>query len=733
MRTNQFIYSLVLITISLGIWSAFHLPTETDINAYNLASNKDISAYKAFTDSLSKGKDKYSIVILEKQTGWETLSDFRVLKEIISFWASQSGIGKVSSLVDLDYPKQGILRSRTVPFLDLGNRNRFEKRVEKFDLFQDILQKFLAENRKYTLAFLETSEGISSQSAEAFEELDFSNWGIEIHYLQYDLIQKELESYLQKDTILLGAISLLLILSGFYFFTHSLKGLALITLLVAFNISATFIAMWLLNMSFTMHMITIPCIIIVLSFTDIMHILYFQNAFRSGCETDRDLRQKIISEVKKPLLLTSLTNIIGFVMFLILADNIHLLNYSLASIIGVASAYFSSRFLVIRLMDRESLYIRRTNFQWIHAVHQTVFQYLLQRRKLVLSTFLVINLLVISFVVSTFKIDNADKDFSISNANLNQGKEIVEAEFFGRKQAEIFITVANGTIWNQPILDKIQLIENEITEIFEPLYINSPTLIVKRYSRYTSGGQAEAFFVPKKLGKRFTRDLAKYKTSLGGEGIIATQSDQARIVFGFGDQNLETLRGKYAKIRNLLAQKSSSEVSFELAGLQYLSDEATYSFSNKILIGFGVSVLFSSLFILFLLKSIRTSLGLLFVNLFPIFVALGLIILLEISITPLTLFLLSILLGVCVDDSIYLVTQSKHKSNAIHILPIFITSFVLSLGFLSLSFSSFTWVKPFGWIFLIGIALAYFLDIFILMLFLDKDTSFEETSDSSGV
>ena len=97
---------------------------------------------------------------------------------------------------------------------------------------------------------------------------------------------------------------------------------------------------------------------------------------------------------------------------------------------------------------------------------------------------------------------------------------------------------------------------------------------------------------------------------------------------------------------------------------------------------------------------------------------------LELSITPLTLFFLSILLGVCVDDSIYLITQNRKGFNALHVVPIFITSFVLSLGFLSLAFSSFEWIQPFGWIFVIGISLAYILDLFVLPLFLNRKAIF---------
>lgn len=721
MKNRWFIFTLIFITISLGIWSASSLKMETDVSTYNLASYQDIASYEAFIERLGVEQGEYGIVILEKPSGWNTLGDFNILKEIIDFWEVQPQIGKVSSILDVDYPKQGIMHLSIEPFLDLNNKKRFEKRLENYEQYYDIFQKFLSKNRKYTIIFLETSTGISAAAAERLEALNFGAQGIEVHYLQYDLIQKQLESHLQKDTILLGLISLLLILAGFYFLTHSLKGLGLITLMVAFNISATFIVMNLLNMSFTMHMITVPCIITVLSFTDIMHILYHQKELQDGCATDQDLRKAIISEVKMPLLLTSLTNIFGFFMFMVLAENIHLFNYALASIASVSIAYLSSRFLVIRLMNKEAVYLKRDDFQWFYAFHQSCFQWLSHRKKSVLFLFILANMAIISLVVSTFRIDNAEKDFSISDASLTRGREIMETAFFGKKRAEIFLTIKNGTVWDKPILNQIENIENRIDSLFAPLYINSPTLVVKRYHRYESNGRTKAFSVPKRLSSSYKKELAKYAKDLGGKGIIGDQAEEARILFGFADLDLPSLREKYEQLRQVLEAENNPAVHFELTGLQYLSDEATHSFANKILIGFGASIVFSSVFILLWLKSVRIGFGVLLVNLFPIFIALGLLILLGVTITPLTLFLLSILLGVCVDDSIYLVTQNRFKSSALHILPIFITSIVLSLGFMSLSFSSFSWVQPFGWVFLLGISLAYFLDVFILTLFFDHD------------
>jgi predicted RND superfamily exporter protein len=198
------------------------------------------------------------------------------------------------------------------------------------------------------------------------------------------------------------------------------------------------------------------------------------------------------------------------------------------------------------------------------------------------------------------------------------------------------------------------------------------------------------------------------------------------MVFGFEHRKLQEVREAYGELRRVLKDKNTSDIHFELSGLQYLSDEATHRFSMKIVLGLLLSIFFGGILVYLFLKSFRKSIGVLLVNLFPILFALGIMLYGDVAITPLTLFFLSVLLGICVDDSIYLVTQHSKGAKSFYIVPVFITSFVLSLGFLSLACSSFAWLQPFGWIFLVGILLAYMLDFFVLPLFFATKNSVEQ-------
>ncbi|MEL7222737.1 MAG: hypothetical protein AAGJ93_15555, partial [Bacteroidota bacterium] len=569
-----------------------------------------------------------------------------------------------------------------------------------------------------SLLFVSFKEEITSPLATHLQNSIQKSDGLRVHFVQYDLIQTAVDKMVKNDTVLLTALSLILVLVGFYLFTFSLRGLLLIALIIAFNVSGLFLIMYVGSIPFTMHMISIPCIITVLSFTDIMHILYYQQQEYQAVSTDQALQLRILSTVGTPLLLTSLTNSIGFIVFLLFAKNIYLFQFSLIAFLGVVIAYGSARLLVIPLMTTRTIYVKRNQFEFLHSLHDQLSGWFKDRRRYLLPSFIVVFLVLLLDVSAHFRIDNLDHNQNMKASPLASGQAILQEHFFGAKRAEIFVALKTGSVWDKAVLDRLEWIEAQLAQDFSPFYINSPLMIVRRYHRYLSNGEPAAFAVPHKLNDTYQEQLSRFQNKLGGDGIVDTTATKARMVFGFHHLPLHEARSAYAKLAKVLEEQSDEVVQFELSGLQYLSDEATYQFSVKVLWGLLVSIVFGSILVLYWLKSWRKSVGVFLVNSFPLLFALALLLYWGVAISPMTLFLLSVLLGICVDDSIYLIIQHSNGEHRVHLVPIFITSFVLSLGFLSLNWAHFAWLQPFGFLFLLGISLAYLLDFFVLPLFL---------------
>jgi predicted RND superfamily exporter protein len=725
MRSRYVIYTVMICTIPVGFWLGSLLPFASDVAAYNLAAEEDIKEYRAFIDDLGMDTNSQeSIIVLEHLEAWQSYADFLLLDSLTSFWTQQSGIDKVLSITNLPYPRRGVFGPVSTPFLNLEDPTAFAQRMKNLDAYPDIFEKFLSPDQRYALLFLYNEQSLAAAEATTFRELPILKNKVKVHFVQYDLIQKEMETTMERDTLFLALISLMFILAGFYFYTRSLSGLALIGLAVLFNISLTFIAMYMLDMAFTLHMVTIPAIIIVLSFTDIMHLIYHQHKEVKHAENSASLQGKILEKVKTPLLLTSLTNMVGFVIFLAFSNNIHLQNFSLAAILGVGFAYLSSRFLIIRLMNPDFLFIRKKEYTRLLMLHSKLGNFIFKNRKSVLSIFVVLLLIPGYWVSRYFTFDNADASYQIQDSSANKGATILQKDFFGSKQAEVFISIKKGNIWEPEYFQKLSTLENEIDSLFAPLFISSPLVLAKRYHRFINYGQPEAYIVPSDVDTSFLKNVASAKVQLGASGVMDSTSTKARILFGYEGMDLENARSAYASLSNTAESISDENISFQLSGLDYLSDEATFYFSQKILMGLLAGILVGSLLVYFFLRSWRKSLGVLLVNLLPMILALGILEWWSIPVSPLSLFFLSILLGICIDDSIYIIMQYKGGERQIHVLPVFITSVVLGLGFLSLAFSSFLWIQPFGWIFLSGILVAYVLDLFVLPLFLNRKVIF---------
>ncbi|MFT6921121.1 MAG: putative RND superfamily exporter protein [Crocinitomicaceae bacterium] len=727
---NKSILILLLLGLitAFGFYSSRNLEFDTEVSGYNLGTDKDLKEYEELQKKFTTNESNELVIVLEKKNGWKSFEDFNLLSDVLSFWSEREEIESALSITNLRYPRKGLLFVKKEPFINLDNKAAFEKRMSKIDAYKDITKKFISADKRYVLLHLKgkTKDGISMDSMAEFKKSEFAKSGIQAHYLQYDVIQQGMKQLMQNDAVLLALISLLLILFSFFILTKSFKGLVLIGGVIASNLAATLLFMMAMDIAFSAHMITIPCIVIVLSFTDIMHLMYHQKQLATDAKDNKELRVKILKRVKTPMLFTSLTNIIGFVVFLILSENDHLFNLSLVAIAGVLIAYLNSRFVVIHLLTKENIMIKRSNLSFLNDVHNRIKNGVRKQRKWVQFGLVAAMAGILFCVVSLFKIDTSDYAMGTKGSAETEAIEILRKEFFGSKRLEVAIHVKDQDFWTSTRLKKVENLEKEISKIYDPLFINSPTLLAKRYNRFKRNGQSGAFVVPNYFSKETKKDLNRFKQFLGGDGILSEDNKTAKIVFGCGNTPLSKSMEQNAQLETLLAKYSDDEMRFELTGRAYISDRGSYSFTVKILIGIGIGILFASLLTFLFMKSIRESIGLIIVNLLPVLATLAIMLWVGIAITPLTLFFLSILVGICIDDSIYIITQEDKSNSDLHIFPVFVTSIVLAVGFIALGFSNFEWVRPFAWIFLVGIALAYVMDLFILPLFFNRNVNFDE-------
>ncbi|NOQ72970.1 MAG: hypothetical protein GQ574_13255 [Crocinitomix sp.] len=717
--SRKWLLALILIVIGLGAYLVPRLHFETDLSGLRLADDAAVQEYNSLSGNFPSQKEN-PMLILEHKTGWESYTDYLLLDSITTLMSALPNIHSVSSITNLEIPKKGAFKVSYTPYVSLGNELEFNKWNQSKGGYSDVFNKYISGNQKYALLYLEGEFGLNMAAIGTIESFNASQTICEIHPLEQAVTENIIRSELTRESLMLGTICISLILLSFFFLTKSLKGLFLIASIILFNIACTVIFMFMVDISFNVQMIALPCLIIIFSFTDLMHILHQQTELAANTANSKGLKMILKKNLAKPIFLTSLSNVFGFVIFLILSKNNDLTDLALVAIVAVLIAFLSSRYIAIHLMSPKESYIDQGRINRIQEFCKSIVnRFQPTKRRLLFSLSMVLALLFY-FLFNNFKIELSHAGLLSNQSTLRKSRDIIAENFYGSNTLEISIAFAErDSLWTTSSLNKIEKVENLLAELFNPLYTISPATIVKRNHRFTVNGNPDAYTIPNRISVQTRADLNERYEQWGGNQVIAEKSNVGRIIIGYQHPGLHQSLQHYANLDSLFQVISNETIKFNLTGPAYLSDFGTYTFTRNLIIGWLIGVLLSVLLIGFILRSFLKGLILLLVNLIPLLLVVLLMPLFGLEINPQSLFLLTILAGLCVDDSIYIMLQGKKQE--IGFYPVLVTSTVLAAGFVSFGFSNLTWLSPFAWIFLIGIITALLLDLFILPLFIQSN------------
>lgn len=715
-KRNLLIVLVALVIVTAGFLSV-QIPFESDPNPYALIPENDRLELEAFENSFGHG-DPMMALVAENKNQWSNYSDFQLLNEMTHWW--KDGDTTVAmSICNVPFPVQTIFGVKKKPFLDLSSEKRFSKWNSRADKFNDITSKFLSKNRKYALLFV-PSKHYSLDKVHQFNS-KFQTKNITLLPLDYNEIEAELHSTNQYETGLLALISLAIILTVFYLLTGSLKGLFFIFSMICLSLSLTAIFMFVSGIPFSVHMVAIPCMLIVLSFTDLMHLLHTHHKLRHKANSDSDLRKMLSKSLNRPMILTSLSNVIGFVLFLFLAKSKALRDISLVSITGVAFAFIASRFLAIQMLTKSASYFRKGTGEKWQGNYETFLHKIRPKRNGLLFFFTLLTGALIVLVAKNMTIDNVPYVMDGKSPSFKASK-IISEHFFGDKTASVHIEFdKTEDLWSPKSMQHLEKVTNKIEQLFHPIGISSVVVVAKRFHRYQRNGHPGAFTLPGTYDKELINNAEK----LGGGGVINLKDRKSRIQFSYKDLDLESSRLKMEQLNAFLIENPAPEgIRMKLHGRAYLNDKATYEFSTNIIWGLLLTIFFGALLTFIFVQNFHVFLATLVANSLPLIAALSIMHFTGSQLNPISLFFFTVIMGLCVDDSIYLILH-RGENNAGSIYPIAITSAVLAVGFAAFLFSSYEWIRPFGWVFLVAIIIAFLFDALLLTLFIERNSIFD--------
>jgi predicted RND superfamily exporter protein len=205
-----------------------------------------------------------------------------------------------------------------------------------------------------------------------------------------------------------------------------------------------------------------------------------------------------------------------------------------------------------------------------------------------------------------------------------------------------------------------------------------------------------------------------------------------------------TLLAAFARLREILATEfpelaGSTEAlaqgealtSVMFSGKQYLFTNMFRTFSNTLIVSLGLALSVITVLIGFVFRSVRVAAVSLIPNVLPLLIPLGALGLLGIPLDGPAVLVVTVALGVCVDDAIHFLTKyTKNRKKGLPVAESFQATFeqvgaaltwttvILTLGFTVLAFSNFRPNMLVGLLGAIMIALAWVADLLVMPAFL---------------
>ncbi len=550
-----------------------------------------------------------------------------------------------------------------------------------------------------------------------------------------------------KDAKTLIPAAFAIILIGFMVLTRSLWGTvgALIVMLMSI-MAAMGTAGWM-GIILTPPSASAPTLILTLAVADCVHFLitFFQQ-MRSGKEKNQAIRESVRLNFS-PIFLTSLTTAIGF-LSMNFSDSPPFHDLGTITAIGVVYAFVLSIFFLPALMSVLPVKVpanRKAESGLMNMLANLSIKY--YRALLVVVGVLIVGL--IAMVPSNELNDEFVKYFDDS-LEFRQDTDLIGEKLTGMYFIDYSIDAKLASGINSPdYLQQLESFEYWLQSQPEVIHVNALSETFRRLNKNMHGDDSDFYKLPndKELAAQY---LLLYEMSLpfGLDLNNQINFDKSATRLTATLQNLPT-KDVLAFEDKVQAWMSNNTPSLETAG-----SSPTIMFSHiskrnisSMLAGTTIALVLISLILMISLRSFKYGLLSLIPNLVPAGMAFGIWAIFNGQVGLSVSVVVAMTLGIVVDDTIHFLSkylrarreQGLNTEDAIRYAfntvgeALFITTVILTAGFMILAQSSFAINADMGLMTAITICLALFIDFFFLpplLIWLDKRQS--KSAEPSG-
>jgi predicted RND superfamily exporter protein len=705
---------LVLI---LGVWAATQLNFNFSLSTFTAEDSQENINYQSYSKKFPVyGRGITIIVDFEKEISKR--EDFEKIDKLTNHVAELKGVKGATSITSVRLPERTVFGVKKRRLISLKNDESFQKRLNKLDSYRDVTPKFISKDKYATCIYVDLDSTDSGQTIQRIKDCVSAFGFPKVFYSGSEVLEKSSKEQFSSEMVMLpiiGGIGLLLL---FFFFFHDVRSLAIVLVIIGFNISAILLTFWLLGVEVGMLTLTIPLLILVLSFCDIVHVLYTFKQKSSEITLNERLNATMFS-LRKALWFTSLTTFCAFVLFTFSSVD-QIVDFGLVTSIGIAIAYLSARYILPQFVA----IFRVQPFSKEPPVQLLTKKLKMAIRSYRLSSGIGIFALLIAGLFATL-------NFSINiSPHKNLGDELggaitfLNENFEGTRTIEVVLSDEDGIGESTIVL--VDSIEQYLLNSYHCNTVFSVNTVVKRLNRFNHFGFASYYSIPEKIDSTFLAQLEEHKDALGLMNAITDDHKLLRIVGRLTDQGSADARERNENLNRFLATLPVDKDAIFISGHSFVSDQSMYRVTRLILLSVALSVLMAMIVIGFVFRSVRLMLAMFIPNVLPLFSALVLMQLLGIDLNPFSAMALSIILGLSIDDTIYITSDAVDKNDGgplpgmleksldKNVFPVLTTSLLLAIGFGTLLFSNLESNKNIGILVSTVLLIALLSDLLIL-------------------
>jgi len=565
----------------------------------------------------------------------------------------------------------------------------------------------------------------------------------EFHISGRSIAQRKYVNLMGEELLFFTLTSFVLVVIFLWFSFRTFWGVWVPLLVVLFS------AVWIVGfMAITGEKMNIlltllPTIIFVVGMSDVVHVLTkYLDELRCGLPK-MDALKKAYREVALATFLTSFTTAVGF-LTLLFAKVEPIRIFGLYTAIGVMLAFILAYTLlpaILILMPAPDIIHEKRKRDWFQFLHSSYSWLIRSKNKVLIGSLIlgVVSCWGISMVISNnFLLE----DLRESN-ELKKDFAFFEERFSGVRPFEMafFVKEKNDSVlYSLETAQEIEKIENYITTVYNAGSLISPNTLVKTINKNLHAGSPDYFKLPEsqeELNKIISM-VEKFKSGEMLKKVIADNGKTFRIGGKCPDLGSAEFRKRNKLLQEYFEKNINKNYDYKITGTAHLIDKNSATLADGMVRGLMISVFVIAGIAGLMFRSWKMVIISVIPNILPLLMIAGLMGFMEINLKVTTSMIFTISFGIAVDDTIHFI--SKFKLELANGKPlqyavkrtyfstgkaIYITTIILSGGFLTLVFSDFLGTFYIG--LLVGLTLIFavisdmvLLPVLIMMFYKEK-------------